>query len=207
MIGAEGLAAGLAGMLLDQIGGRVDALSDTNGWLADGTGLPAVAGGPVDVDTIHALVVPQLVSPAPPADVAEVVIDDWPFLAISVRGAPQLRRIDLVDAVGDVFEVTYAARIYVWVRGDGYAQVKAVRDRLMLATREVVLANQLIGDGIRLIEQTLSEDYAPVGVDATLEATIGAGWIQAQWRSQETLAQPVIGPVASVTTSVSLAAP
>lgn len=195
----------IAQLLLDNVVAEVDALSVTNGALADGTG----AGDPVDQAAIASLVVPQLVTPSPPDDVTNVGVDEWPFLAVSVRSTPRIRQLDMDPwagsgqprAAGTVFDVDYAARIYTWVRGDGYAQTKAVRDRLMLTVRQVILRNQVVGP-VRLVAPTVSEEFAPIGVDAALEASIGAGWTQATWRAQETLDAATYGAPAQVTVTV-----
>lgn len=163
MIGPEGVAASLAALLRDAIVEEVAVTTAVNGPLMDGTGLPTDDDPDVvDADAIAALVTPRLIVPAPPADISEVQIDDWPFLAIDVRSAPKSAPlpsagtppgIDVGNARDYTFE--YEARVFTWVRGDGYTQVKAVRDRLMLTVRQVLLRNQQFDVGIRLVEQTL----------------------------------------------------
>lgn len=209
MTGPEGLAAALAALLEDQIVGEVALTTLELGPLADGTGLPANPGDPIDDAAIAGLVTPQLIAPAPPDDVTTIEVSSWPFLAVAVQRAPQLRRLDMdpwtvagSQVAGIVYEVTYQARLHTWVRGDGYAQTKAVRDRLALTVRQLVLRHQLVAGGIRLIEQTVLEEYSPVGIDTSLEATVGVAYLQAQWRAQETLLTDTDGPASEVTVTV-----
>jgi hypothetical protein len=213
MTGPEGLAAALAALLEANVVAEVTNTILELGPLADGTGLPANPGDPTDDAAILALVTPQLIAPAPPDDVTNVQVDQWPFLAVSVQRAPQLRRLDMdpwsgppglggSQVAGIVYEVTYQARLNTWVRGDGYEQTRAVRDRLALAVRQTVLRHQLVAGGIRLVEQTVLEEYSPVGLDTTLEATVGVAYLQAQWRAQETLLTDTDGPASSVTVTV-----
>jgi hypothetical protein len=132
MTGPEGLAAALAALLEANVVAEVTNTILELGPLADGTGLPANPGDPTDDAAILALVTPQLIAPAPPDDVTNVQVDQWPFLAVSVQRAPQLRRLDMDPYVGAeggqvagiVYEVTYQARLHTWVRGDGYEQTK-----------------------------------------------------------------------------------
>jgi hypothetical protein len=212
VIGPEGVGLLIAGVLSDTIVAEVDALAAELGPLADGTGTdPDEALAPVS------LVAPQLISPAPPDDVTVVPVDQWPFLAVSVRATPRIVLIDTDPYLGapggpisgDVYDCDYTARIYTWVRGDGYTQTKAIRDRLMLAVRQVLLRNQA-STSARLVADrggsALTEDFAPIGVDAQLQQTIGAGWTQGVWRVQETLGQPAIDPSPTQTVvTVSLA--
>jgi hypothetical protein len=204
--GPEGLALALAALLQDQIVGEVALTTAELGPLADGTGLAA----PVDDEAIAALVTPQLISPAPPDDPTQVPVDQWPFLAVAVQRVTDLRRIDMDPYVGaeggqlagNVYEVTYQARLHTWVRGDGYEQTKAVRDRLAVTVRQLVLRHQKVADGIRLVEQTIREEYSPVGLDTSLEASIGVAFLQAQWRAQETVFTESFGGPLSTTVTV-----
>lgn len=212
MTGPEGLAAAIAQLLNDSIVAEVDLTTAELGPLADGTGLPAAPGDPVDDAAIAALVTPQLIAPAPPDDPTNVPVEQWPFLAVAVQRTLETRRLDMDPwhgrpggaVAGIVYEVTYQARIHTWVRGDGYEQTKAVRDRLALTVRQLVLRHQGI-DAVRLVESTVREEYSPVGLDTTLEASVGVAFLQASWRSQETLLTDTYGPPASTTVTVQVA--
>jgi hypothetical protein len=209
VLGAEGVAAALADTLTLNIVGELEAVNIERGLLSDGS-------DPTDA-AVAQLLVPQLIAPRPP-DVDQVEIDEWPLIGVQVRTTPMIRAVDVTDDEPDMdlaavpgsggvdYLVTYNARVSVWVRGDGYALVGALRDRLMLATRCVLLRNQRIGatQVVRLVEQQLSENYAPVGVDERLGATIGAAFIDGQWTADERLLMASYGPAETIDTPVGL---
>lgn len=197
MLGREGVSAALVMLLSDNIAAEVAVCTEINGALPDGTGVPEVDGDPVDAAAIAQLVVPQLISPTPPADIADVAVGDWPFIAVDVRQVPRstpapASRPGVNPGAVQGYLNTYLARLVFWVRGNGYLQTGCVRDRLMLVGRQTILrhrtllANDVGPVGV-LLEATLAEEYVPVGLDPQLEATVAAGMIQAQWRVTENL--------------------
>lgn len=94
-------------------------------------------------------------------DRARLAVEEWPAVVVEVENLRKLELIDVVDQAGELYRTTYAARLYVWVRGDGYAEVDLVRKRYTLAVREVCLANK----SLRPFRIGTAVDNAPIAVD------------------------------------------
>lgn len=77
-------------------------------------------------------------------DRARLAVEEWPAVVVEVENLRSLELVDL-DGTAELYRSRYAARLYVWVRGDSYADVDLTRKRYTLAVREVCLANKTLG--------------------------------------------------------------
>jgi hypothetical protein len=92
---------------------------------------------------------------------------EWPAVLVVGLDATNFRMVDLVDGADEVYEVTYRLRSYGWIRGDTFEEVEAIRARLALAQREVLLEKRSLGDaaGARVEGETFRESYSDLETD------------------------------------------
>lgn len=124
-----------------------------------------------------------------------VGFDDWPFLLVVAQGMPQLRGSGMEPDGTREYRARYTTRVFAWVRGNGYEEVDAVRARLVLAAREVLLTGQQLAATVRIDETTWDERYSDVGTDDALATSVGAAWLGFVVEVQEDLAPRVPGVV------------
>ena len=118
--------------------------------------------------------------------VEQIPVEDYPMVMVMGRNTPQMRRADAAPE-GVSFDVTYALRVLVLVRGDGHIETAALRGRLGLAVRECLLARQSMA-GLRLDESSLSESYSDVAYDQANESTVAGVYLDVHYLAREVLA-------------------
>lgn len=111
-------------------------------------------------------------------DFGEVSIVDYPFVVVLPS---RLVRADYSRGRagdGSVARMRYAMGLVLFAAGQGYGATQAVRDRLLLATRETLLRWPKLGLGadspIELDPNSLRESYAPTGIDDRLASHVTA---------------------------------
>lgn len=131
-------------------------------------------------------------------DTVQLGLEDYPAVLVEGLGAPSMRR-DTVTGGGQVWLVVYDVRVYVWVRGPvDAATTLLVRNRLVLAVRELLMQRRLLPGSAMVDDRSLTESYSDVAVDDTSQATLAGGYVQFQLQLVETLDDvdhPAHGPV------------
>lgn len=172
MLGPRIVADAVAGHLAALVGGTLDVLEAEHGPVLLDPDSPAA--GPTGDPA------PKLVA-STQLSVDGVGVDDWPFLLVVMQRMRKIARVDVDDDGSVLYRCEYPGRVFVWVRGDGFHGVAGLRDRLTLAVRQSLLANQRFGvpaGPMSLLEDELKEAYSDVGVDEELHATVGAAFVE-----------------------------
>lgn len=186
MIGLDGLSRAVADVIGTDVRDRLDLLEEQL--------------GPVE---------PNGADPTPQMvfwtmqEVAQLPVGDYPLVMVMGRNTPMMRRVGLVDGAAE-FDVEYVLRVLVLVRGEGYLETAALRGRLGLAVREVLLTRQSLEVGARLDESTLSESYSDVQYDAGNESTVAGVYLDARYVAREVLAPRRGGAVGGPVTVTAL---
>jgi hypothetical protein len=181
VIGAEGVAQAAALLLERDTPTRVATLALELGPVLD------------DADATPVTIYPHAV------DSDEVPADAYPWLEVRIGQSSVLGVVERTDA-GDTFRLRYDLEIFAWAIGAGYAQTQAIRNRLQLAVREVLLAAGTLPDVPSSIDVTsIREERAPTGFDESLESPVTAGRTRMSVTVDELLPIPPIGTVETVT--------
>ncbi|KWW97402.1 hypothetical protein LI90_4374 (plasmid) [Carbonactinospora thermoautotrophica] len=177
MDGLEGACTLLADRLRAALPGKTAELRTRYG--ADPAALP-------DVVTVE------------PHDVDQLGVEQWPAVLVVGQETRGIRPVD-VGPTSEVYQVRYALRVFVWARGDGYAQTDTLRKRLTLGVRELLLTRRLLAPAGRVEPSSLAESYSDLARDEA-GRTIGGAFIAVEVTLEETLTSetPPVGMVDTV---------
>jgi hypothetical protein len=192
--GAAGVTTAVAQALAGHVPARLALLELENGPLEYGS------GGTDTPEVVRLDPAPRFVA-AGQRSADDVRLEDWPFLLVVAQrvASGMLDETGVSPRGAREYLVGYTLRIFVWARGDGFVQTTAVRDRLTLAVREVLLTHQQVAPWLRLDATTLDEAYSDVALDPDLASTIAAAWVGVVATSVEAVSPagaPVVEEVA-----------
>ena len=94
-----------------------------------------------------------------------LALDSWPTIITVAISAKSFNRYIHETSFDPVYNVTYALRTYVWVRGDGSEEATLMRDRLTAVVRSALMDYPCFNRhdtsrDARIEESTLSEEYS-----------------------------------------------
>ena len=171
MIGPDGAARKLAQHLADFLPARIELLRQQQG---------DVVGGP------DAQVIPRLIH-FTQVPILDVGVNDWPFLLVIPMQTNRMLLTDTLDDGTKKYDCMYLTRVFVYVRGVGFDQVSSIRGRLLLATREVLLAKPSPGSGIKIEPAEMTEEHSDVATSEELGGSIAASYIDVDLKVAELL--------------------
>lgn len=137
-------------------------------------------------------------------DVASWLIGDPRLVAVGKYPAVAVGGLDaaLRSQGDDSYRVTYRLRAFVYVREQGHDLVHTLRNRLMLAVRELTLAAPgllAVGDRVSLVRERMTESYSDV-VDDGAGSSLAGAYAELFLAVNENLARPPGSPLADITT-------
>lgn len=203
MIGPEGAAAAIAGLLEEH--------------------LPAMAVRVVERLEVHepdatrlerAYYVPQRIEPR---QLLDLPVDDWPAFLVVARRLARLKPVDVgaaaATASATVFAATYELRVFTYARGLTDELTDLARKRLTLAVRETLLehlAFRVTVGGAEVAGTidplSLVEEYSDIGYDEDLGATIAASQTDLTATLEEVTELAQAAPVAEDSATVEVGA-
>ena len=94
-----------------------------------------------------------------------LALDSWPTIITVAISAKSFNRYIHETSFDPVYNVTYALRTYVWVRGGGSEEATLMRDRLTAVVRSALMDYPCFNRhdtsrDARIEESTLSEEYS-----------------------------------------------
>ena len=94
-----------------------------------------------------------------------LALDSWPTIITVASSAKSFNRYIHETSFDPVYNVTYALRTYVWVRGGGSEEATLMRDRLTAVVRSALMDYPCFNRhdssrDARIEESTLSEEYS-----------------------------------------------
>ena len=94
-----------------------------------------------------------------------LALDSWPMIITVAISAKSFNRYIHETSFDPVYNVTYALRTYVWVRGGGSEEATLMRDRLTAVVRSALMDYPCFNRhdssrDARIEESTLSEEYS-----------------------------------------------
>lgn len=90
-------------------------------------------------------------------------ISTWPTIAVTIGRTPRFRRIEELYGGDTLYEVTYAMRVFAWVRISEYVRTIEVRDDLIQSMVVLLLDYQTVDDYEQTTwvdENTLTVEYS-----------------------------------------------
>lgn len=128
-----------------------------------------------------------------PAERSLVDIEGFPAIFVTeldTTGKLDTRMIESAEE-GDLYLYKYRMRVFVWVVSDSTDSVDLLRKRLVLATREALLANKILHDAggqyAELDANTLRESFSDTVAGENREL-LGGAYLEMEIATQEHLA-------------------
>lgn len=91
-------------------------------------------------------------------------VDRWPLVAVT-SGRRTQRGVDFDDDGAPIYRATYPARVYSWVRDEGFDRTQDMRDDLATAIQIALLSHvdlHSVGSRLQLVPSSLVVDFSDV---------------------------------------------
>lgn len=121
-----------------------------------------------------------------PHDVDNLGIEQWPAVLVIGQNMTGAVLLDVDDAGDELYRCTYRLHVYVFARGPSYAGTDALRKRLTLGVRELLLVQPGPAPQVLVDRTTLTESYSDLALDEQ-SRTVGAAYIRVDVTVEESL--------------------
>jgi hypothetical protein len=147
---------------------------------------------------------PSLVKPHEVGPLTDAKEPDRYYPAVLVIGQTMSasRPIDIIDG-SQVWQFDYVLQAWVFVRAEGYAAVALLRNRYLLAVREVLMGNPIASDVVTVaVRKPWAEVYSAVAAEEKTKRSIAGAYVQFTAEVFETLAVAGLSVAETVTVAV-----
>lgn len=119
-------------------------------------------------------------------DVDDLGIEEWPAVLVVGQNMTSAVLLEEDDDGDELYRCTYRLHVYVFVRGPSYAGTDALRKRLTLGVRELLLVRPGLAPDVQADRTSLTESYSDLALDEQ-SRTVGAAYIRVDVTVEESL--------------------